>query len=218
MLAVGPQIRPIQEADVPGMKSLIVTVALSCSLCLCAQAGSKPEATHQRWATQDGEVTLHDFQFGTGDKIPELRLHYLTLGTPHRNESGRVDNAVLLLHGTGGNAHSLLNPVFSDVLFVPGGVLDIEKYFIILPDEIGHGQSSKPSDGMRMHFPAYDYDDMVRADRMMLDQMHIDHLRLIFGTSMGCMQGFVWGKHIPISWMHWRPLHACPSRLPDEIA
>ena len=90
----------------------------------------------------------------------------LTLGNgaPSRNAEGHVDNAVLLLHGTGGNAHSLLmNPVFSDVLFVPGGVLDIQKYFIILPDDIGHGESSKPSDGLHMHFPAYDYDDMVHA-------------------------------------------------------
>ncbi len=126
-----------------------------------------------------------------------MKLHYLTLGSPHRNAAGRVDNAVLLLHGTGGNAHSLLNPVFSDVLFVPGGLLDITKYFLILPDDIGHGESSKPSDGLHAHFPAYDYDDMVRSQRMMLDEMKVDHLRLILGTSMGCMQSFVWGETYP---------------------
>ena len=97
----------------------------------------------------------------------------------------------------GGSAHSLLNPVFSDVLFGPGSVLDITKYFIVLPDDIGHGESSKPSDGMHAHFPAYDYDDMVRSQRMMLDEMKIDHLRLILGTSMGCMQTFVWGETYP---------------------
>ena len=151
-------------------------------------------APASHWPTLDGTVTLENFRFGTGETLPQLKLHYLTLGAPHRNAAGHVDNAVLLLHGTGGNAHSLLNPIFSDVLFVPGGILDIQKYFLILPDDIGHGQSSKPSDGLHMRFPAYDYDDMVRSPRMMLEQMHIDHLRLILGTSMGCMQSFVWGE------------------------
>jgi homoserine O-acetyltransferase len=151
-------------------------------------------AAAPKWPAVDGTVNLPNFRFGTGETLPALKLHNLTLGTPHRNAAGQVDNAVLLLHGTGGDAHSLLNPLFSDVLFVPGGVLDITKYFIILPDDIGHGQSSKPSDGLRAHFPAYDYDDMVRSQRMMLDEMKIDHLRLILGTSMGCMQSFVWGE------------------------
>jgi homoserine O-acetyltransferase len=142
-------------------------------------------------------VILRDFHFGTGETLSQLKLHYLTLGAPHRNKAGQTDNAVLLLHGTGGSAHSLLNPVFSDVLFGPGSVLDITKYFIVLPDDIGHGESSKPSDGMHAHFPAYDYDDMVRSQRMMLDEMKIDHLRLILGTSMGCMQTFVWGETYP---------------------
>ena len=176
-----------------------------------AQAPPHP-ASH--WTTQDGTVTLPNFRFGTGETLPELRLHYLTLGAPHRDPAGHVDNAVLLLHGTGGNANSLLNPIFSDVLFVPGGVLDIQKYFIILPDDVGHGQSSKPSDGLRMHFPSYDYDDMVRSQRMMLDQMHIDHLRLILGTSMGCMQSFVWGETYP-NFMDALAPFAC---LPVEIA
>src|SRR6266567_5502325 len=149
------------------------------------------------WPTTDGAVVLKDFKFGSGETLPELKLHYLTLGTPHRNAAGHVDNAVLLLHGTGGNAHSLLNPIFSNVLFVPGGILDIQKYFIILPDDIGHGESSKPSDSLRAHFPAYDYDDMVRGQRMVLDEMKIDHVRLILGTSMGCMQSFVWGETYP---------------------
>ena len=138
-------------------------------------------------------VVLPDFRFGTGETLPQLKLHYLTLGTPHRDAGGHTDNAVLLLHGTGGNAHSLMNPLFSNVLFGPGAPLDITRYFLILPDDIGHGQSSKPSDGLHARFPAYDYDDMVRSQRLMLDEMKIDHLRLILGTSMGCMQTFVWG-------------------------
>ena len=155
-----------------------------------------PQESH-KWPTADGTVILENFRFGTGEILPQLRLHFLTLGSPHRNAEGHIDNAVLLLHGTGGSAHSLLNVLFADVLFGPGQPLDITKYFLILPDDIGHGHSSKPSDGLHAHFPAYDYDDMVRSQRMMLDQIKIDHLRLILGTSMGCMQSFVWGETYP---------------------
>jgi homoserine O-acetyltransferase len=189
--------------------SSLLLIALSPLLSCLAQSQtmSMPPATPNpapstaqpasHWDPHDGSVTLPNFQFGSGESLPALRLHYLTLGAPHRNAAGHIDNAVLLLHGTGGNAHSLMSPVFSDVLFAPGAPLDITKYFLILPDDIGHGQSSKPSDGLHAHFPAYDYDDMVRSQRMMLDQMHIDHLRLILGTSMGCMQTFVWGETYP---------------------
>ncbi len=189
-----------------GIASLLVS-----SLPSFGQSASPPASP---WHPADGTVVLHDFKFGTGETLPELKLHYLTLGTPHRNAAGHVDNAVMLLHGTGGNAHSLMNPVFSDVLFVPGGVLDIQKYFIILPDDIGHGQSSKPSDGLHMHFPAYDYDDMVRSQRMVLDEMKVDHLRLILGTSMGCMESFVWGETYP-DFMDALAPFAC---LPVQIA
>jgi homoserine O-acetyltransferase/O-succinyltransferase len=184
-------------------------ILIAASFLLCAAGSSQtmslpsanPSAAAQTpavmWPTVDGTVVLPNFHFGSDETLAKLRLHYLTLGTPHRNAAGHVDNAVLLLHGTGGNAHSLLNPVFSNVLFGPGQLLDITKYFLILPDDIGHGESSKPSDGLHAHFPAYDYDDMVRSQRMMLDEMKIDHLRLILGTSMGCMQTFVWGETYP---------------------
>ena len=156
------------------------------------------QAAPAAWPAVDGTYTIDHFQFKDGETIEHLRLHYLTLGKMHRDAAGHVDNAVLLLHGTGGEAHTLLNPVFSDVLFVPGGLLDITKYFLILPDDIGHGTSSKPSDGLHARFPQYDYDDMVRSQYMMLtDGMHVDHLRLILGTSMGCMQSFVWGETYP---------------------
>jgi len=150
------------------------------------------------WPTQDGTFTIPDFHFGTGESLPLLRLHYLTLGTPHTDQNGHTDNAILLLHGTGGDAHSLLNPIFANELFGPGQPLDIAKYFIILPDDIGHGSSSKPSDGLHAHFPQYDYDDMVRSQHTMLvEGLKVDHLRLILGTSMGCMQTFVWGETNP---------------------
>ena len=142
--------------------------------------------------------TAYNFRFTDGEALPELRLHYTTLGTPHRNSAGRVDNAVLLLHGTGGSAEQFLGPNFAGVLFGPGQLLDAARYYLILPDSIGHGQSSKPSDGLHMRFPKYDYDDMVRAQHLLLtDGLHVDHARLILGTSMGCMHAFVWGEMFP---------------------
>jgi homoserine O-acetyltransferase/O-succinyltransferase len=174
--------------------ALLTGVAVS--LCTSALTAQAPAAVE--WPTKDGVYTIKDFRFGSGETLPELRLHYLTLGSPHTDAAGHVDNAVLLLHGTGGFAGNLLVPQFSTVLFGPGQPLDITKYFLIFPDDIGHGKSSKPSDGMHMHFPKYDYDDMVRSQRMMLvDGLHVDHLRLILGTSMGCMQSFVWGETYP---------------------
>ena len=176
---------------------------LSWVFILCTAAAAQtmtatlPHAADRTWPAVDGTDTLKDFRFGDGQTLSQLKLHYLTLGTPHRNAAGHVDNAILLLHGTGGDAHSLMNPVFADVLFGPGAVLDIQKYFLILPDDIGHGESSKPSDGLHARFPAYDYDDMVRSQKLMLADMKIDHLRLILGTSMGCMQTFVWGETYP---------------------
>jgi homoserine O-acetyltransferase len=152
----------------------------------------------RNWKPQDGTFVIENFRFGSGESLPQLRLHYLTLGKPHRDKSGHTDNAVLLLHGTGGAAYSLMNPIFADVLFGPGQPLDIKKYFIILPDDIGHGSSSKPSDGLHARFPHYDYDDMVKTQHTMLvEGLKVDHLRLILGTSMGCMQSFVWGETFP---------------------
>jgi homoserine O-acetyltransferase/O-succinyltransferase len=161
-----------------------------------------------------GDYIAHDFHFGSGESLPGLKLHYLTLGTPHRDAAGHVDNAVLLLHGTGGDAHSLFNKAFSNVLFGPGQPLDITHYYLIFPDDIGHGDSSKPSDGLRMKFPQYDYDDMVRSQhQMLLDGLHVDHLRLILGTSMGCMQSFVWGETYPGFTDALMPLACLPVQL-----
>jgi homoserine O-acetyltransferase len=178
----------------PALRLLSLVALFALALTAVAQA-PPPSYPQTHWPVHDGVYIIHDFHFGAGETLPELKLHYLTLGTPHRGSDGHTENAVLLLHGTGGNAHSLLNPVFSDVLFGPGQPLDITKYFIILPDDIGHGESSRPSDGLWMKFPHYDYDDMVRSQHQMLvEGLHVDHLRLILGTSMGCMQSFVWGE------------------------
>jgi homoserine O-acetyltransferase/O-succinyltransferase len=194
-------------------RPLAVVLALSVSLA-CAQV-PKPHYAPTHWPIHDGVYHLRNFRFGTGQVLPDLRLHYLTLGQARRDAAGHTVNAVLLLHGTGGDAHTLLNPVFSDVLFGPGQPLDIRKYLVILPDEIGHGESSKPSDGLRMKFPRYTYDDMVRAQhQVLLHALHVDHLRLVLGTSMGCMQSFVWGEMYPKFVDALMPL-AC---MPIEIA
>jgi homoserine O-acetyltransferase len=156
--------------------------------------------TADAWTAQanEGTFTASDFLFSDGETLPALHLHYRTLGSPHHGPDGHIDNAVLLLHGTGGSSKSFLIPTFANVLFGPGQPLDIEHYYLIFPDEIGHGESSKPSDGLHMHFPRYDYDDMVRAQHLLVqDGLHVDHLRLIFGASMGGMHAFLWGVTYP---------------------
>ncbi len=177
---------------------LAAAAALSVGLALSAAVPSAAAQTSSRFATREGDFVPKDFRFASGETLPELRLHYTTLGQPKRDAEGRVTNAVMVLHGTGGSGKQFLRPQFADVLYRPGGLLDPAKYYIILPDNIGHGQSSKPSDGLRTRFPQYDYDDMVRAQHLLLTQgLKVDGLRLLMGTSMGCMHGFVWGETHP---------------------
>jgi homoserine O-acetyltransferase len=166
------------------------------------------------WPTQEADVLLKDFRFASGETLPELRIHYTTLGQPHRNAVGDIDNAVMVLHGTGGTGQQFLRPQFADELYGPGQPLDIRKYWIILPDNIGHGKSSKPSDGLKMRFPRYDYADMVEAQHAMLQHLGISRMRLIMGTSMGCMHSFMWGEMYPTFARALMPL-ACE---PIEIA
>ena len=165
-------------------------------------------------ASSEGDYIIKDFHFRSGESLPELRMHYTTFGKPHRNAKGEVDNAVLVMHGTGGTGHSLIRPEFSGVLFVPGGLLDAQKYFIVLPDGIGHGKSSKPSDGLHAKFPHYDYDDMVAADYAMLTKgLGVDHMRLIMGTSMGCMHSFVFAETYPDFLDALMPLACLPTAI-----
>ncbi|MBL0000288.1 MAG: alpha/beta fold hydrolase [Sphingomonadales bacterium] len=152
----------------------------------------------ETWPAKDGEAVLKDFAFVSGETLPEVRMHYTTLGTPHKDKKGQIDNAIMVLHGTGGSGKQFLQPQFADELYGPGQPLDIAKYYIILPDNIGHGGSSKPSDGMRMAFPKYDYDDMVKAQyRLLTEGLGVRKLTLLLGTSMGCMHAFVWGETYP---------------------
>ncbi len=144
----------------------------------------------------EGDYVAENFRFASGETLPELRLHYTLLGKPHRDAHGHVDNAVLILHGTGGSGHSFLTDRFAGVLFGKGQLLDASRYFIILPDGIGHGQSSRPSDGLHARFPQYAYEDMVNAQYALVTQgLQVDHLRLVMGTSMGCMQAWMWGEN-----------------------
>jgi homoserine O-acetyltransferase len=167
-----------------------------------------------KFNVREGDFTVHDFKFHTGETLPELRLHYRTLGQPKRDAAGHVVNAVLILHGTGGTGETFLRPIFGGVLFGPGQLLDSSRYFIILPDGLGHGKSSKPSDGLRMKFPKYDYSDMVEAEhRLVKDGLGVDHLRLIMGTSMGCMHAFMWGETYPTDMDALMPMACLPVPL-----
>ena len=162
-----------------------------------------------------GDFIIRDFHFRAGGTAPELRIHYRTLGTPTRDGAGRVTNAVLILQGTGGSGAQFLAPQFAGVLFGPGQLLDVSRWYIILPDDIGHGQSSKPSDGLRQRFPHYGYRDMVEAEHALVTEgLRVDHLRLVMGTSMGCMHAFLWGEKWPAAMDALMPL-AC---LPVQIA
>jgi len=178
--------------------------------CLTQEKPVSDRPTHA-----EGDYIAHNFHFQSGETLPELRLHYTTFGKPQKDAAGKVTNAVLILHGTGGTGHQFLAPQFADILFGPGQLLDATRYFIILPDNIGHGKSSKPSDGLRAHFPQYDYDDMVAAQHELVEKgLGVNHLRLVMGTSMGCMHSWVWGETYPDFMDALMPL-AC---LPVQIA
>jgi homoserine O-acetyltransferase len=158
--------------------------------------GQQVDKSAQAWpAPQEGDFLVHDFHFQSGETLPEVRIHYHTLGKPAKDSSGRTTNAVLILHGTGGSGSSFLRPIFAGALFGPGQLLDATKYFLILPDNIGHGKSSKPSDGLHAHFPQYEYADMIALQHeLVLKGLGVNHLRLILGTSMGCMHSWLWGE------------------------
>ncbi|MBV9612314.1 MAG: alpha/beta fold hydrolase [Acidobacteriaceae bacterium] len=146
----------------------------------------------------EGDWIAKNFQFASGETLAELRLHYITIGHARTGHDGRVENAVLIMHGTTGSGQGFLKDTFAGQLFGPGQLLDATKYFIVFPDAIGHGKSSKPSDGMHMRFPKYTYDDMVKADYLLLTEgLQVNHLRLVMGTSMGAMHTWVWGETYP---------------------
>ena len=187
--------------------------AMSVLLCAGFAAAGNAAAVEQR--PLEGDYVIRDFRFASGETLPELRIHYTYLGKPKKDAQGHVTNAVLIMHGTGGSGRSLINERFSGVLFQKGQLLDAQKYFIILPDGIGHGKSSKPSDGLHSHFPQYSYQDMVAAQYALVTKgLEVNHLRLVMGTSMGCMHTFMWAEAYPDFMDALMPL-AC---LPVQIA
>lgn len=189
------------------LKTLFSALTLMSAVASPIYANSQPPV--------EADAVLRDFTFASGEALPEITLHYTTLGTPVRDKDGYVTNAVMILHGTGGTGQQFFQPQFADELFGAGQVLDTNKYFIILPDNIGHGKSSKPSDGLKMRFPKYDYADMISAQhRLVTEKLGVRKLKLILGTSMGCMHAFMWGAQYPDAVEKLAPF-AC---LPVEIA
>jgi len=162
----------------------------------------------------DGDFLLRDFHFKSGEVAAELRIHYRTYGSPRRDASGQVRNAVLVLHGTTGSGAQFVRPEFSGCLFGPGQPLDADHYFLVLPDGIGHGHSSKPSDGLHARFPRYGYLDMVEAQRRLLaEAFGVTHLRLVMGTSMGGMHTWLWGQLHPDMMDALMPLASLPTQI-----
>lgn len=192
--------------------SSTLLMALTAALCT-APAAADVDVDYAAQMKQ-GDAVLRDFAFASGEKLAALNVHYATLGTPRRDKAGRIVNAVMVLHGTGGSGQQFLAPQFAQELYGPGQPLDLKRYYVILPDGIGHGKSSKPSDGLRMRFPSYGYADMVEAQRRLLvERLGVKRLRLLMGTSMGCMHGFVWGTAHPEMVQAMMPMACLPVRI-----
>ena len=188
------------------MKRFLILL-VSCFAIASAFAADYPAPT-------EGDFVIKDFKFRSGEAMPELRIHYRTLGTPQRDAQGIVRNAVLITHGTTGSGAQFLSPVFAPELFGAGQPLDATKYFIVLPDGIGHGKSSKPSDGLHAKFPHYGYLDMIEAQRrLVVDGLGVAHLRLVMGTSMGGMHTWLWGQVYPDMMDALMPLASVPGQI-----
>jgi homoserine O-acetyltransferase len=178
------------------------------SLCAClARAADYPVPV-------EGDYSIRDFKFASGETLPELKIHYRTLGKPEKNAQDKTSNAVLITHGTTGSGAQFIRPEFAGELFGPGQPLDAAKFFIVLPDGIGHGKSSKPSDGLHAKFPHYGYTDMVEAQyRLLKDGLGVNHARLVMGTSMGGMHTWLWGEAHPGFMDALLPLASLPTQI-----
>jgi homoserine O-acetyltransferase/O-succinyltransferase len=188
----------------------IAFVLLSTALVLAAM----PAVSASYVQPREADFTIRDFRFASGESLPELRIHYRTLGVPRTDAHGIVRNAVLILHGTGGRGASLVREEFAGELFAAGQPLDAARYFLILPDGIGHGGSSKPSDGLHARFPHYGYRDMLEAQYRLLTQgLKVNHARLIMGTSMGGMHTWLWGELHPQFMDTLMPLASLPTQV-----
>ncbi len=168
---------------------------------------------------KEGDFILKDFKFASGETLPQVRMHYRTIGQPQRDPHGKVRNAVLILHGTGGQGGQFVgkgkaDDWFASELFGKGQPLDASRYYLIIPDNLGHGKSSKPSDGLRARFPHYGYHDMIAAQyRLLTEGLKVDHLRLVMGTSMGGMHTWLWGQKYPDFMDALLPLASLPAQI-----
>ena len=171
------------------------------------------KVTHaQDTGRKEDNFIVRDFRFQTGETLPELRQHYVTLGMPKRDSADRVTNAVLLLHGTNGSGKGVLDNLGE--LFGSGQPLDSAKYYLIIPDGIGCGSSSKPSDGLRAKFPRYGYNDMVEAQKLLVSEgLGVNHLRLVLGLSMGAMHTWIWVEKFPDMMDALMPLVSMPGPI-----
>jgi homoserine O-acetyltransferase/O-succinyltransferase len=194
------------------LAQLAATIAASVLLVIAVPASAAEPSPYPK--PSEGDYVIRNFTFTSGETLPELRIHYYTLGRPVHDAQGTVRNAVLIGHGTGGSGDAFLRPQFAGELFGPGQPLDATKFFIVMPDGIGHGKSSKPSDGLHAHFPHYGYTDMVTAVfRMLTDGLRVNHARLIMGTSMGGMQSWIWGEQHPDFMDALLPLASLPTQV-----
>ena len=192
----------------------VLLIALLVILAWCAPSTLAQTQENPASGKTEGEYLIKNFRFKDGAVLPELRVHYLTVGILHRNASGSIDNAVLLLHSTASDATEFLDPEFSEPLLGAGKPFDLSKFYLIIPDAIGHGKSSKPSDGLRGHFPHYEYEDMVSAQyRLATEKLGVTHLRLVMGVSMGGMHTWLWGERYPDMMDALMPISALPVQI-----
>ena len=200
--------RPFRPAKA-AYYGFLILLAVSALGARCARAADTnfPPPT-------ESDFVIHDFHFRSGETLPELRLHYRTLGSPQRDRNGSVRNGVLILHGTTGSGAQFFRGEFAGELYGKGQPLDVTRYYLIIPDGIGHGQSSKPSDGLHAKFPRYGYLDMIEAQRRLLvDGLGVNHLRLVMGTSMGGMHTWLWGEVYPDFMDALMPLASLPTQI-----
>jgi len=184
-----------------------------CAIFLSVLAGCYASASDYP-APTEGDYTIRDFKFNSGETLPELRLHYRTLGKPMKDATGKTSNAVLIMHGTTGSGAQFIRPEFAGELFGKNQPLDATKFFIVLPDGIGHGKSSKPSDGLHAKFPHYGYRDMIEAQYQLLTEgLGVNHGRLVMGTSMGGMHTWLWGELHPDFMDALMPLASLPTQI-----
>jgi homoserine O-acetyltransferase/O-succinyltransferase len=181
-----------------GRSVFLNTIAGLGAMLLSCTAGVRAETSAPQLRVTEGNWIAKDFHFKSGEHLKDLRLHYLTIGSPIRDRGGAITNAVLILHSTASSAQQFLKPQFAGTLFGSGQPLDATRYYTIIPDAIGHGKSTKPSDGLRARFPQYEYDDMVLAQHALVTGgLGVSHLRLVMGTSMGCMHSWLWAETYP---------------------